>query len=116
MEARTARGVALHPQIAAMRLGDGSADRQPHTHAARLGRDEWLEELVGDLLRNSGPGVRHDDLDHPLGIRSYRDGELAPAGALHRIHSVAQQVNKDLLDLDAIDHHRLRLMVELEIA
>ena len=48
---RTSAGSVLRRQLAAMGFDNRSRNRQSHSHAALLGREEWFE----DLLQNIGP-------------------------------------------------------------
>src|SRR3712207_5338643 len=43
----------LNPDLAAVRFDDRAADRQPDPHTVLLGGDKGLEELGGDLGRDS---------------------------------------------------------------
>jgi hypothetical protein len=46
LESRTGPGIAGRPQSAAMRLDDGSANRQAHTHTFGFGGEECVEQLT----------------------------------------------------------------------
>ena len=48
-----ARRIWFDRYPAAMRFDDGPRNRQPDAEPMRLGRDEGLEQLVGDLGRNA---------------------------------------------------------------
>ena len=50
-------GVGRRPQMATVRLDDGTADRQTHAGALRFGRKEGIEDLVGLFGRQSHASV-----------------------------------------------------------
>src|SRR5205085_898335 len=59
-------GFAVDLDRAAMLLGDDVvADRQTEScpFAGRLGREEWLEQLVANVRRDAGPVVAHPYFD-----------------------------------------------------
>jgi hypothetical protein len=58
-------GVGLGVDAAAVRLGDGAADRQAHAEAARLGGDEALEDLLEIHLVAPGPVSRIEASTRP---------------------------------------------------
>src|ERR1700730_6773769 len=53
--ARSARG----PYPSPVSFDDRTADRQPHAHAAGLGRVEWVEEAVKTLRAQFRAGILH---------------------------------------------------------
>src|SRR5207237_5058538 len=56
-----AAGARPRHDLPAMGLDDGLADRQPDTHALRLGRDKRLEQLRHHLRRDAAPGIGDTD-------------------------------------------------------
>src|ERR1700694_2756245 len=51
--------IRLYPATATMSLDDRTADRQPDTHAAALGRVERIEQLVHDLTLDADTSIPH---------------------------------------------------------
>ena len=80
---------------------------KPHTHAVTFRRYEWLEQLFGNLGSNSGAGVDDTDTDVTFVDRRDCDPEIADLRSFHRIHGIADQIEKHLLDLHAIGQHQV---------
>src|SRR5437868_239242 len=114
-EDRAAARPGIDPDPAAMRLDDGPADRQAQSHALALGGDERLEELRGDLGSKPGSGIGDAHFDRLLAACHGGDLELATLrGFDHGLDGVADQVDQDLLDLDAVGEHQVGRRVEPE--
>src|SRR6185436_16127332 len=89
--------------------------------AAPLGRDEWLEEVLGTVLRETAtvvadldanaPGRPHADAD--------RDAPVARVHALQSVARVAQEIQHDLLKLHGVGGNRRhvaqRLVHDLDV-
>jgi|SoiMetStandDraft_5_1073268.scaffolds.fasta_scaffold157706_2 hypothetical protein len=43
-----------------MCLDDRAGECQPHAHAVRLRREEWLKNLIGKVVGNPGSGIGSD--------------------------------------------------------
>ena len=98
-----------------MRLDDGAADRQSHTQAVGLGRLERLEQPVGDFGRYSATRIGDAHLDHAVAVSTRGlDRQQAPRRVLHRLDGVADEIEQDLLHLDAVGEHRGRARIEIE--
>ena len=52
-----------------MRVDRAVDDGEPETAAARLRREEWIEQAVSDLVRDPGAGVGHDEHDRAEVVR-----------------------------------------------
>src|SRR5664280_2738956 len=115
MEYCSASGIGLHPDSSVMRLDDGARNRQTDAHALTLGRYERLEQLLGDLGRNSRTAVGYADPDQTAVRRRDGDDELARLRRFHRTHRLADQIEQDLLDLHAVGDHQIDARVELEL-
>src|SRR5436305_9921905 len=76
-ENRSADWVRFGPKLAAMRFDDSAADREAEPHAAALGRDERLEQVLRDFRRKARAAVSHRDLDGLLVAPCRRHNELA---------------------------------------
>src|SRR5215469_1042220 len=87
---------------AAMRLDDGSANRETDTHSVRLAGYERLKQMLGDLGIDSGTGIDHREQCDVVASR-HRDGEVAPARRFHRLDRVADEIERDLLYLHLVD-------------
>lgn len=87
-----------------MRDDDRTAYRQSDTEAARLGRVEGFEQPREALRRQAWSRIR-DRYAYALGIRSRgldQQLALAPRCLAHGLDRVQDQVERDLLQLDAI--------------
>lgn len=87
-----------------MPLYDGAADGQPDPHAAGLGAEERFEELVDELGVHSHARVLHRQ-QYPAS-RDLPGADDQPPGTSinlpHRVRSIAEPVDDDLLELDTI--------------
>ena len=98
-----------------MRLDDGPADRQAEPHALALGRDEGLEKLCRDLRRETAAGVGDAYFHGAVVVRACSDLEFtALAGLDHDLDGIADQVDQNLLDLDAVRQNRVGIGSEPE--
>src|SRR5687768_7877691 len=61
-ERRAAVAVRFRPKPSAMGFDDGAGNRQADSHAAALGGDEGLKQLVGNGGADAGARVGHADL------------------------------------------------------
>src|SRR6185503_13089635 len=108
--------VALGPEPSAMRFRDRATDGEPHAHAARLGRDEWLEDPFEVSRRNAAAAVRHRHL-HARLFRDMARGKLQFAiryrQPAHRLAGVHEEVQQNLLHLDAVAHDDRQAGIEL---
>src|SRR5262252_9895574 len=111
---RSAGGIGLHRDLAAVGLDNGAADRQADTHAVALVGDEGLEELRDQFLRDPGPGVGHADCDHFVVADCGGNDELASLRRLHGFDGVAQQVQQNLLNLHLVDQDEVDGRIELK--
>src|SRR5689334_16230839 len=68
--------VRFGPKLAAMRFDDSAADREAEPHAAALGRNEWLEQVLRDFRRQARAAISHRDLDGLLVAACRRNNEL----------------------------------------
>jgi len=100
-------GVVLNGDGPAVRLKDGTADRQPQPQSALLCGVEGNEDLIQLCWRNANARVGDGDFDR-AGVRSCcPDGNstIRRGAGGHGIHGVDQQVEQDLLQVDAISSH-----------
>ena len=79
-----------------------------------LGRAERVEDAPGQCRIDTAAGV--NDADRQLGRRGlcgpHRHAPLAAVGRRECLDRVVDQVEQDLLDLDAVDQHRLDQYLE----
>src|SRR6266446_8844055 len=87
-----------------MSLDDGTADGQPDSHAVAFGGVERFEEPVRSLSSEADPHIFHAKA-HPIALVSFRPYQQLPRTIVdraHRVRSVPEQVQDDLLELDTI--------------
>src|SRR5579872_1941111 len=96
--------------MAAMRLNNGSADREADSHAIRLAGDEWLKQMISDLRTDARPRVRHCE-KRKLAVALGVNREFATARRFHRLNGVSNQVKRDLLNLDLVDDDIWKLAI-----
>jgi hypothetical protein len=96
-------------------LDDRAADRQADPQPLRLGRDEWLEQPYGDLGRDARAGVGDADRNHPVGVALGGERQLPPSAALRGFDALRNQVDNDLLQLDAVDQRLGQLRGDLQL-
>ena len=109
-----ARGVRSEPQPAFVRLDDGPADCEPHSHPVGLGREERREYPLGLPRINPRTRVRHRHR-HPIAFRPTGTDRQNSRLILcrHGVNGVHDQVEKDLLQLDAVSPDRRQLVPRL---
>src|SRR6185295_13983849 len=104
LERHAAAVVALGPDAAVMRLDDGSADGQSHSHAPRLGREERVEKML--FRRVVQPGAAVPDLEVDGAILAHEGTERqrapGPLHGVHRLNRIHDEIYQDLLQLDAV--------------
>ena len=96
--------VVRQRNVAAMRLDDRRADRQPETKAVGLGRVERLEQPALLHGMDAGSAILHQYFDGSgSASRAWRPSEpLRDGRRRHRIHRVHDEVEQDLLQLDRV--------------
>src|SRR6516165_9450414 len=67
----TAGQVGGHPQPTPMGVNDRPANRQPHPHAVRFGRKQWIEYPINGARLNTLPRVLHGH-HHTAGVVDFR--------------------------------------------
>src|SRR6516225_8854607 len=67
----TAGQVGGHPQPPPMGVNDRPANRQPHPHAVRFGRKQWIEYPINGARLNTLPRVLHGH-HHTAGVVDFR--------------------------------------------
>jgi len=92
-----------------MSINDGTADREPHPRSIGLSGVECLEDVLDMRGIDTGPQISHcheDTCRVPLS----RDRQLSRPrpDAAHRFNRVENQVEHDLLQLNAIAMNRER--------
>jgi hypothetical protein len=88
-------------------MNDGSTDRESQTHSAGLGGVESLENAVPRFDINPGPGIAHRN-EHTVCVAFLGANQQLSKSAANRAHCfdrVKDQVQNDLLQLNAIPHH-----------
>ena len=87
-----------------MPLDDRAADRQPNTHTAAFGGIEGFEQPLEILRIDTGTGILHAQTHTIVSFSLGSDQQLprAVVNTDHRVGSIAEQVQDDLLQLDTI--------------
>src|SRR6266478_4481155 len=105
-EDRSARRVFHRPQLSAVGFDDRAGDRESDAHPRGLRGVERLEHVLGGLSVEPLAGVLHIDDDLGSLERARTDRYLPVAFASDQgFQSVLDQVQDDLLDLDAVGQH-----------
>src|SRR5580704_62628 len=114
---RPGMSAANHSEAATMRFDYRAADREPHSHAERLGRDERLEYGVRHLGGDPGSGIDHGDLDGLFAVVPDLDDDRSSRAVrrFHRIHRVAEQVQQHLLNLNSVGQNDCTAGIDLQI-
>src|SRR5262249_1395650 len=96
-------------------LDDRPTDGQAHPEATRLGAVKRGKD-VDRRLGKPDAVVMYGNLDDPWFRQPARDRHPSHAarGCLYRLDCIAQQVEDDLLDLDAVAHHRRQIRREIQ--
>src|SRR5882724_8753038 len=97
----TPSGVGCCPQAAAVRLHNGTADRESHPAALGFGCKKSIEDMVRFIRRQSHTGVTDRDQQLTLVARSRSHDKLA-ACVPHRLDAIKHQVHEHLLQLHAV--------------
>src|ERR1043166_10027465 len=99
-----ARFVHGRGNLPAVRVDDRAANCQSHPHAAGFGRVERFEQALEPFRVQSGPGIPYRDAPPGRPVFAAGDQQLARAIALrsHRLDGIEDQIEHDLLQLDAI--------------
>src|SRR5262245_44903961 len=107
------RFVLLGPQPPAVRLDNRTTDRQAHAHPALFRRKERLEYLV----RTFDPPAAIADfgLDQiPHSAHAHPDNAVTSNG-LHRIDAVAEEIDENLLNLDAVERGMWKVAFDIGV-
>ena len=100
-----------------MSLDDRTADRQPDTHAAALGRVERVEQLVHALTLDADTGVPHRHA-HTIPALCFGSDQQPPRAIVdtdHRVRGVAKEIQQDLLKLNTIAGDGREVVGELRL-
>src|SRR6187397_1774835 len=98
-----------------MTLDNGSAYGQADPHSIALGREERIEQLVHVSIIEACSGSLHTQAHPVLRMRFGFDYQLPWTifDRAHRLESVAQQVQDNLLQLDTIAAHGWQILGKL---
>src|SRR5215469_13950164 len=99
--------VWLGPKTAMMSLNDRAADGQPDTHATAFGGVEGLEEPPPVLRTDADAGILHAETYAIVFFPPGSDHQLPRAilNTDHRVRSIAEQVQRNLLQLDTVSDY-----------
>src|SRR5467141_1483454 len=107
--------IRFAPQTTTMLFDDGTADGQSDAHSTALGRVKGLKELVHDVGLEANADILHRQA-HTIAFVTFSSDEELPrtiVHADHRVRSIAEQVQDDLLKLDAIGGDERKIVGEL---
>src|SRR4051812_17029228 len=96
-----------------MRLDDRPADRQPHSHAVLLGREERLEDLLGKF--NTLAAIADLNMDGISRLANANTEDFAALNSVHGIHAIPDKIDKNLLELDAIDGNERKMTLDRNV-
>jgi hypothetical protein len=99
------------PYLPVVDFHNGARDGQSHAHAFGLAGEERCEDFIEFVFGNAGAAIRDRHLGEVIDARSPNaDDAIFGRDLLHRIDPVRDEVQNDLLKLNAIakDHKRLR--------
>src|SRR6267142_1339881 len=107
--------IRFTPQTTTMLFDDGTADGQSDAHSTALGRVEGLKELVHDVGLEANADILHRQAHTIAFVTLSSDKELPRTivHAGHRVRSIAEQVQDDLLKLDTIGGDERQIVGEL---
>src|ERR1700752_3841402 len=96
--------IVLRPQTAAMPLDDRAAHRQPDAHSAALRGVKGVEEFVHVLTAEANAAIPYSQAHAPVVLAVSPDQQMSRAlpDVGHCVRGVAEQVQDDLLELNAI--------------
>ena len=82
-----------------MGLDDRTGNREAKAHAARFGREEWLEDIGERPGCDARPIVAHGNFDEAPTVEScgHTDAETSSVCPIERVHSIQYQVEQHLL-------------------
>ena len=107
MKRGSAEARRLGPDPAAVTGDDGLADRKADAHPLRLGAEKGLEQPLDDVRRQARAAVLDADANACPLARKGADPKPEDRAVGYRVDLVADQIEYDLLDLDAVDDHPL---------
>jgi hypothetical protein len=95
-------------------LDNRPADRQTDAHAVRLGRVERFEQFLDGRRIDACSGVAYLQPDGAIALefRPHQEGSGPVFDAVHRVSRVEEQVQDDLLQLNAVGAHRWQAICE----
>src|SRR3954471_6372887 len=110
-ERRPWPSVGRCPYPSAVRLDDGTGDRQSHAHPVGLGGEEGIEQLMHILGIDANPIVPHLYPHLAVFVLARPDQQFTAAvgNGCHGLDAVDRQIHDHLLQLDPVaEHHRQR--------
>src|SRR5580692_9881259 len=107
--------IRFTPQTTTMLFDDGTAHGESDAHSSALGGVEGLKDLVHDVGLEANPDISHRQA-HTVALVTLGSDEELPrtiVHAGHRVRSIAEQVQDDLLQLDTIGCDERKILGEL---
>ena len=100
-----------------MSFDDGATDGESDTHPVSFSCVEGVKQLVHDLRVDADAGIPHGHA-HTIALFSLRSDQQPPwavVNAQHRVGSIAQQIQDDLLELDPIANNSRQVLSKLRL-
>src|SRR5208283_4397333 len=85
-----------------------------YAHAARLACRKRFEKIVSNHFGESNASINHVDPDREVVDQRGGNRQFVFGGSVHRFNGVADQIDQDLLDLDAIHQDAIDVRAELQ--
>src|ERR1700730_15494525 len=107
--------IRFAPQTTTVLFDDGTADGQSDAHSTALAGEEGLKELVHDVGLEANADILHRQA-HTIAFVTFSSDEELPrtiVHADHRVSTIAEQVQDDLLKLDTIGGDERQIVGEL---
>ena len=100
-----------------MSFDDGATDGESDTHPVTFCCVEGVKQLVHDLRVDPDAGIAYHYADTiaPLSLGSDQQLPWPVVNAHHRVGSIAQQVQDDLLELDPIANDSRQVLSKLRL-
>jgi hypothetical protein len=98
-----------------MGLNDRITDCEPHSHPLGFRREEAVKDTISICRVKTNAGIRHVDHDVALIVELRPNRQLAGAihDGAHRVDAIHDEVENDLLQLNAVGHDHRKVWMQL---
>ena len=97
-----------------MRLDDRTGNRQAQAHAVCFACRERFEKILLNPFGESNTSINHVDPDRAVVHQRGGNRQFVLDGSIHRFDGVADQIDQDLLDLNAIHEDAIDVRAKLQ--